>query len=78
MGTSPIDFTPMADGHHKHHEPAVLDRCDDAKIADAVAPEPFAIAGQRMREATSKVGSVPTVWHLASIGLHPPLVSWQQ
>src|SRR5262245_41027179 len=45
---SAIDLTPVADGHHQHHEPVILDGGHDAVVVDAIAPEPepFAIPGQ--------------------------------
>jgi hypothetical protein len=45
----------VSDGHHQHHEPIVLDGGDDAVIADAVAPQPFAVAVQRMAETARVV-----------------------
>jgi len=48
---SAIDFSSMADRYHQHDEPVILDRCNDSVIAASVAPEPLAVAGQRMTEA---------------------------
>ncbi len=42
----------MPDGHDQHYETVVLDGGDDPVIADAVAPEPLAVSGQRMAKAT--------------------------
>src|SRR5688500_9414693 len=47
---SAIHLAPVADRYHQHDEPIVLNGRDDAVIADAIAPEPFAIAGQGMAE----------------------------
>jgi hypothetical protein len=41
----------MAGRHHQYHEPVILDGGNNPVIADAVAPEPLAITGQRVTEA---------------------------
>jgi len=52
VGTvSTIDFPPVPDRHHQHHETVIFDGSNDAEVADAIAPESLSVAGQRMTEA---------------------------
>src|SRR6516165_2369604 len=51
VAISAIDLPPMSDRYHQYHEPVILDRGDDPVIADSVAPEPLAAAGQCMAKA---------------------------
>src|SRR5689334_3106835 len=40
----------MADAHHEYNDSIVLNRSDDSKIADAVSPKSFQVAGERASE----------------------------
>ena len=42
----------MADPYHQYHESVILDCGDDSVIASSITPEPSAVAGERMAEAT--------------------------
>ena len=50
--SSLVDFAAVADGNNKNHEALVLDRRDNAVIADAVAPKTFQISGQWMAKSS--------------------------
>ena len=75
LGVS-VDLAPVADGHHQDHKPVVLDRCNDAAIADAVAPEPLAVARQRVAETARILAAgdaFAQVAQHAPLGVHPKL-----
>jgi hypothetical protein len=46
----PINLAPVTDRHHEHDEAVILDRSDDAIVADAVAPQFLEIGRERMAE----------------------------
>lgn len=71
---SAIDFPSMANAHHKHDEPIVLDRGNHSIVADAVAPKPFAIAGKRLTEPSRIFASsdpFPQVAEHTALGVGP-------
>jgi hypothetical protein len=47
----------MADCCHEHHATVILDGGNDPVVADSIAPQSLAVAGQRMGEAARVVAS---------------------
>src|SRR5437763_15514324 len=66
---TPIVLPAVPYRHHQHHETVVLDAGNHSIIADAVAPQPFTVAAQRVADTARIVGAGNA---FAQIAQHTP------
>src|SRR6476661_327949 len=51
-----VNFAPMADCDYQHDKMIILNRRNNAIVSNAVTPQPLAVPGKRVAEATRVVG----------------------